>query len=480
VTEDDAEPESEYDGFLRAVARAPSRAPTPVESSLADGAVVAGKFRVVRTLGAGGMGKVYEVEHELTRHRRALKVLHPGASANVIERFLRETTAAARIGNAHVAETFDAGRLESGEPYLLMELLDGETLESRLLRAGPIPPGELADLIYQACEGIQAVHEAGIVHRDLKPDNLFVTSRDGQPFVKIIDFGISKFDEGRTGAPGITKDGAAMGTPYYMSPEQVRGAATDARTDVYALGVILYECACGRRPFEAPYIEQLAVLIHQGKPIPLEQASSSSRPFCDVVRTAMAVEPFRRFESARALGDALAPFRARTIVARAASQVAPSTPPGAGRVLVRPSPRPSRPAVEGSIRSRSTQAARAADCPPHPSRRPLLLAWITAAGLFLGAGIAFLAARSTSQPASALVSRGEGSASAPAVHVGSAATALLTPLASDTWGPSALLDGAAPAASALLGRPAVRASGPSFAPPSRAEQTGLAGENPFR
>jgi serine/threonine protein kinase len=444
VTEDDAEPESEYDGFLRAVARAPARAPTPAESNLADGAVVAGKFRVVRTLGAGGMGKVYEVEHELTRRRGALKVLHPGASASVIERFLREATAAARIGNPHVAETFDAGRLESGEPYLLMELLDGETLESRLLRAGPIPPGELADLVHQACEGIQAAHEAGIVHRDIKPDNLFVISRDGRPFVKIIDFGISKFDEGRTGAPGITKDGAALGTPYYMSPEQVRGAATDVRTDVYALGVILYECACGRRPFEAPYVEQLAVLIHEGKPIPLEQASPLSRPFCDVVRTAMAVSPLRRFESARALGDALAPFRARTIVAL------------------------------------STQAAQAADPPSHPSRRLLLLAWIAVAGLLLGAGVAFLAARSTSQRASALVSSGEGTASAPPVHVGSAPTALLAPLASDALGPPALLDGAAPAASALLGHPAARAPGASPAPSSRAEQRGLAGENPFR
>jgi len=233
------------------------------ESSFAAGAVVAGKLRIIRTVGAGGMGKVYEVEHELTRHRRALKVLHPSASPNVVERFVREATAAARIGNPHVAETFDAGTLETGEPYLLMELLEGETLEERLRRAGPIPSGELAALIQQACVGIQAAHDAGIVHRDLKPENLFVTSREGQPFVKILDFGISKFDEGRTGAPGITRDGVMLGTPYYMSPEQVLGAATDARTDVYALGVILYESACGHRPFEAPVVSLYGAANHE-------------------------------------------------------------------------------------------------------------------------------------------------------------------------------------------------------------------------
>ncbi len=414
----------------------------------------------MRTLGAGGMGKVYEVEHELTRCRGALKVLHPGASASVIERFLREATAAARIGNPHVAETFDAGRLESGEPYLL----DGaprrrDPGKPLLLRAGPMPPSELADLIHQACEGIQAAHEAGIVHRDIKPDNLFVTSRDGRPFVKIIDFGISKFDEGRTGAPGITKDGAAMGTPYYMSPEQVRGAATDARTDVYALGVILYECASGRRPFAAPYVEQLAVLIHEGKPVPLEQASSLSRPFCDVVRTAMAVEPGRRFQSARALGDALAPFRARTIVAQATSWASPRTPPVAGRALARRAPHPF---AKARFSSR---------------------AWIAVAGLFLGAGVAppWLRARCVSPRRRALVSSGEGSGeSRRLVHVEPVAAALLPPLAPETSASRASLDGAAPAASALLGHPAARAPGASLALPSRAVQKGLAGENPFR
>lgn len=309
MTEDDREPESHYDGLLRAIARTSVRA--PAESALVNGSLIAGKFRVVRTLGAGGMGKVYEVEHELTKHRRALKVLHPGASADVIERFVREASAAARIGNPHVAETFDAGRLENGAPYLLMELLGGETLDERLRRQGPIDASELAGLIHQACQGMQAAHEAGIIHRDLKPENLFIEIREGHPFVKILDFGISKFDEGKTGAPGITKGDSVMGTPCYMSPEQISGsAAIDARTDVYALGVILYECACGERPFEAKSVERLAVLIHTGQAIPLgRRMPSLPRAFCEIVERAMAAKPDRRFESARALANALVPPR---------------------------------------------------------------------------------------------------------------------------------------------------------------------------
>lgn len=314
MPEDDAEPESDYDDLLRAIAHASERAPA-AGTALVAGSLVDGKFRIVRPLGVGGVGKVFEVEHDLTKHRRALKVLLPGASAEVVERFVREASAAARIRNPHVAETFDAGRLEGGEPYLLMELLDGNTLKERLQREGPIDPGELVDLIHQACEGIQAAHEAGIIHRDLKPDNLFVEVRDGRPFVKILDFGISKFDEGKTGMRGITKEGSVLGTPHYMSPEQVLGLPSiDARTDVYALGVILYECACGQRPFDAPSVEALSVLIHQGHAMPLDRRLPSlSRAFCEIVERAMATERDQRFESARALASALGPLRTHGI-----------------------------------------------------------------------------------------------------------------------------------------------------------------------
>ncbi len=283
--------------------------------TLPPGTLIAGKLRLIRMLGSGGMGVVYEVEHEITKHRRALKVLHAYAAEQpgVVERFLREASAAGRVGNAHVAETFDAGKLDSGEPYLLMELLDGETLDTLLQRMGPLDPGLLCDLICQACEGVQAAHEAGIIHRDLKPENLMIVMRDNTPFVKILDFGISKFDAERTGSMKLTTEGLVMGTPYYMSPEQVRGSSTiDARTDIYALGVILYECATAARPFDAATVQHLAVLIHEGKPLPLSARRAGLPPaFYEIVNCAMAADREKRFATASDLGAALAPLRTR-------------------------------------------------------------------------------------------------------------------------------------------------------------------------
>jgi serine/threonine protein kinase len=280
-------------------------------SALQPGALLAGKFRVVRCLGMGGMGSVYEIEHELTKHRRALKLLHPAMAAvpGVVERFLREASAAGRVGNPHIVETFDAGTLDTGEPYLVMEILRGQTLTDRIER-GPMPLDEMVDLIGQACDGIQAAHEAGIVHRDLKPDNLFVVDVGGRPFVKILDFGISKFDPGKTGGMALTQEGAALGTPYYMSPEQIRGEINlDARADVYALGVILYECAAGCRPFEADALTQLAVLIHTGRPAPLAERRKNLPPgFVDLVMRAMAADRAQRTQSSRALRQELERF----------------------------------------------------------------------------------------------------------------------------------------------------------------------------
>jgi serine/threonine protein kinase len=456
--------------------------------TLISGTVIAGKLRIVRPIGAGGMGVVYEVEHEITKHRRALKVLHTRAAQQpgVLERFLREASAAGRIGNAHVAEAFDAGRLDSGEPYLLMELVDGETLDQRLQRMGPLSPGELADLVYQACEGVHAAHAAGIIHRDLKPENLIVSTRDGASFVKILDFGISKFDSARTGTLGITTEGLVMGTPYYMSPEQVRGAALiDARTDVYALGVILYECASGIRPYDARSIEVLAVAIHEGKATPLAELRPTLPPqFCAIVHRAMAVDRNQRFESAWALAEALAPLRVRT-------SRAPMTTTASPRAVVRPSARPRSATGDAPVSSvvPSTDAALAATMGSGaPGRRSpaRLLRLVAAISLAGGVGGAVAVARWKQAPSSPVA--------APAVtaSVWHPPTVLLEPLpvlapASDpVAAPSAPTQHAAIALASANpnARPDASAPPPSVTATAgtktRVDQTGLAGENPFR
>jgi serine/threonine-protein kinase len=228
-----------------------------------------------------------------------------------VERFLREASAAGRVGNPHIVETFDAGTLEGGEPYIVMEMLKGCPLTDKIGQ-GPMSVADVVDLIGQACDGVQAAHEAGIVHRDLKPDNLFISEHDGRPFVKILDFGISKFDPGKTGGMALTQEGAALGTPYYMSPEQIRGEmGLDARADVYALGVILYECFAGVRPFDADSLTHLAVLIHTGNPKPLLEHRGDLPPeVAEIVSRAMATDRNNRIASAQDLKNELAKFGA--------------------------------------------------------------------------------------------------------------------------------------------------------------------------
>jgi len=270
--------------------------------SLSTGAIIAGKLRVIRLIGEGGMGAVFEVEHTFTKHRRALKMLHGeyARMPDVVTRFLREASAAGRIGNRHVVETFDAGKLETGEPYIVMELLSGESLASLLERRLRLSVSEAVQILLQACEGVQAAHEAGIVHRDLKPENLFL-EKEPRGFVKIVDFGISKFAADHTGIGSLTLEGSALGTPFYMPPEQVRGDKdVDLQADVYALGVVLYECVTGRKPFMAETLPHLSVLIHEGKYPPASEVVPGLPSALElVIGRALAVEKRDRFQSVR-------------------------------------------------------------------------------------------------------------------------------------------------------------------------------------
>lgn len=265
-----------------------------------------GKYLVRRLIGVGGMGAVYEVEHVFTKRTGALKLLHSHYASvpEVALRFVREASAAGRIGNRHIVETIDAGTLPSGEPYIFMELLSGTPLREIIQRRGKLELEEALQILVQATEGLESAHAAGIVHRDVKPDNLFVC--DGQPFIKVLDFGVSRFM-----TPGdnqkLTAEGAPIGTPYYMSPEQVVAKQDlDARTDVYSLGVVLYECLSGRLPFTAESLAALGIRIFEGKYAPLSEFVPNVPPELDaVVARALAVDPNQRYESMAAFRAAL-------------------------------------------------------------------------------------------------------------------------------------------------------------------------------
>jgi serine/threonine-protein kinase len=472
---------------------------------LPEGTLIAGKLRVVRLLGVGGMGSVYEVEHEFTKHRRALKMLHAEMLGHpvVVARFVREASAAGHIGNPHIVETFDAGKLDGGEPYIVMEMLKGETLADRLEKVRRVALPELVDVIRQACDGVQAAHDAGIVHRDLKPENLFLVEKDGKPFVKILDFGVSKFDSTLTGgADGTTKEGSALGTPYYMSPEQVDGDKDlDARTDVYALGVILYQCACGRRPFKADALPKLAVLIHEGKPAPLsERRPELPTGFVEVVHKAMARDRNQRFPTPRELGAALEPFGAVALDATMleTSAVRGSSKPPPPPAVARSEPPPGEPTQDakrpGLTVGGSALSVATPDGPPRAGAPKKSRAGIIAV---VGIGGALVVAATVVVVGRAPTGAGHTGGIAPlvtqTVTAEPPATAseipssvALTPLPSATVTPTASTKAGAiaviaPSGSAKRGVvvPATSASAGTRTGSSRAEQKGLAGENPF-
>jgi serine/threonine-protein kinase len=284
-------------------------------AAFVPGSVIAGKFRVERCLGMGSMGAVYEVLHTVTRHRRALKVLSPNRSLSgeMVQRFFVEASAAGRVDSTHLVETFDAGRLPSGEPYVVTELLAGLSFRALLDRAGKLEPVLVCELVAQAAQGMDRAHRAGIIHRDLKPANLFIVRRDETPSVKVLDFGISKFTSASIPPPEHAQEDQLFGTPAYMSSEQYQNAAdADARTDVFALGAVLFECLGGQPPYMAASVYAIGARLVTGANTPLNTLRPDLDPaLVEVVHRAIAADPKQRIPSARALIEALAPFRAR-------------------------------------------------------------------------------------------------------------------------------------------------------------------------
>jgi serine/threonine protein kinase len=277
------------------------------------GDVIAGKYRIDCALGTGGMGAVYQVTHRVTGKRFALKWLLPQMTTHgdAAQRFIREAQVAGRFEHPNVVEVYDVAS-EGDSFYMVMELLEGESLAERVDRTGPLSVIEACELLIPCMRGVADAHGAGIVHRDLKPANIFIcrADRHGGECAKVLDFGISKM----SGAPGelgdgMTKSGTLIGTPHYMPLEQMRGRAVDHRADIYAFGVVMYQVLSGNLPYPADSFSDLVLMLAHDTPPPLDRiVARLPRGVAQVVARAMARDSADRYQSIDALIAALEPF----------------------------------------------------------------------------------------------------------------------------------------------------------------------------
>ena len=272
------------------------------------GRVVHDRYRILRTIGKGGMGVVYEARHLLTERIVALKVLsaHAALSPSSVQRFQREAQAAASIGNSHVVDVLDMGQLDAGSFYIVHEHLNGMDLGFAVALANPFPLSRAIDVTVQLCDALSAVHAAGIVHRDLKPENVFLIQRDGQPdFVKVLDFGICKATGLEAGR--LTETGDTLGTPQFMAPEQVEGRRDlDHRTDIHAIGVLLYFLLTGHAPFEGVALPKLLLKIcHDPMPDPRAERPDLPPELVEILTRTLHKNPEHRYESCAELKSAL-------------------------------------------------------------------------------------------------------------------------------------------------------------------------------
>ncbi|HVK71072.1 MAG TPA: serine/threonine-protein kinase [Polyangium sp.] len=284
----------------------------PSFARVSVGDVLFGKYRVERVLGVGGMGFVVAARHTQLDALYAVKLMHPAEIGNrqALARFFREARAAAKLRSEHVARVFDAGRTPRGIPYILLEYLEGSDLQQLGKKRECLPVAEAVLYVLHACTALVEAHAAGIIHRDLKPANLFLTHRpDGSPCVKVLDFGISKRCDARAPS-GMTRTTDILGSPLYMSPEQMRSTRdVDARTDLWALGAILYRLLAGEAPFAARSLSDVYEGILEREPRPLSMRRPDVPPALDaVVRRCLRKKPEDRFPSALMLAAALAPF----------------------------------------------------------------------------------------------------------------------------------------------------------------------------
>ena len=302
----------------------------PSTLPIAPGQIIGGRYLVGEVLGGGGMGVVCAATHVLLGTPVAIKLIHSElkGDAEAVQRFVNEARATAALKGEHIARVFDVGQLESGEPYLVMEQLEGLSLDQYLSERGALAVSEAVEIVLQVCDGLAEAHGAGLVHRDIKPANLFLARRpDGQFSLKILDFGIAKHRM-HPNTPKLTDPGKSLGSPWYMSPEQMmKPASVDERADVWSIGVLLFELLTKQVPFDGETVPQVcANVLTASPPLPSECRPDVTTELDGLVLHCLEKEPNRRFGSVGELAQALMPFAA-TPVPSVSPSVSPSASP---------------------------------------------------------------------------------------------------------------------------------------------------------
>jgi serine/threonine protein kinase len=296
------------------------------------GKVISGSYKIEKFVGQGGMGAVFQAKQLSLDRNVAVKFLSAALAMDreILERFQREARAASNIGHPGIVQVIDMGYMQDGQPFMVMEMLEGEDLRHRLKKEGPLEVSEAITIMLQVCEALAAAHDKGIVHRDLKPDNIFLVPRKGKaPLVKILDFGLSKI---KSGGPKLTNTGTLLGTPNYMAPEQVTGEfEVDHRADIYGAGVILYEMLTGRMAYDGPSVQSIFVKIMTENPAP-PRAVRPDIPgeIEDLILKAMARTPAERYADIGRMANDLVRIGSGIGIPRSQLSIMPEASPGAG------------------------------------------------------------------------------------------------------------------------------------------------------
>jgi serine/threonine-protein kinase len=431
----------------------------PTESTTPAVGSLVGKYRVESVLGKGGMGVVVGARHETLGHRVAIKILSSTGRAQptALARFLREARATMELKSEHVVRMLDEGTTDDGSPYLVMEFLEGEDLMKILATRGPLPVEQAVEHVLQACDAMAEAHAHGIVHRDLKPANLFLTRRaDGRALVKVLDFGISKLTSDQLDTE-LTETLAMLGSPTYMSPEQIRSAKTvDQRTDVWSLGVVLFRLLTQATPFVGQGAMAMCTAILNDAPQP-PRALRPELPLAleEVVLRCLEKDPARRFPDMTELGRALAAFAPDGVTA-ARFRTAP---------LTLAAPLPPLTSVAAIVADPGTQAAMIThDVPvaPRPKRWPLAVGFVAVAATSLVAGLALRGREPPAPIAPAATVADKGSS----IPVASASSSSPIPAASPapSASPAPVASSAAPKIP-VAAKPTVKPAG--TAPPAK-------------